>query len=370
MTNEEKNIEILINELGVFELRGVARQLGVHSPTTKKREELINLIQEAIKSGATLKDNFPKRGRPFKKLNILDGISEKINNEVLKIDFSNTRKVVNFAQDGSFNYDYEEVVGIIQKYNYNIEMRDIATGTLVKFEKADELEDILQLGDKVKASVIKGDDIYLATRVLSVNGQDFSTYKSKFFEKGNAIISAEKVPFATGEAVVGRRNLFKLDRELFETRYLQDLYLECQKEGFEFILLAANTSFENEIVFGKLPTTNKFIAAYGTDNLINYHKILDALNYAENLVNRGKKVILFVADIIEIVRSLDRYFDGASNNVEKHDEATLFIVQKLLRFARAYENGCDGTVIMCYNDVDSDNNFLVKDVLKISNRIN
>ena len=75
-TNEEMTIDVLINSLGVFELRGVARQLGIPSPTTKKREELISLIQGAINSGATVKDSTPKRGRPFKKLNILDSIEQ------------------------------------------------------------------------------------------------------------------------------------------------------------------------------------------------------------------------------------------------------------------------------------------------------
>lgn len=290
-TNEEKGIESLIDGLGVFELRGVARQLGVPSPTTKKRDELISLIKEAIDNGATIQDNVSKRGRPFKKLNILDSIANKINNEVIKIDFSNTQKVVKFAQDSYYKLDDDICEGIIQKYNFSIEMRDIKTNALVKFEKTEQLNELLSLGDKVKTTVNLVDGVYYANRILTINDQDYNDYRSKFENNGEAVISQDKIPFANGEAIVGRRNLYKLEREIFETNYLENLLNVCKNEKYELILLATNTSFENEIKFKKIPLSNKFMASYGTENLLNYHKVIDALNYAENLVSRGKRVV-------------------------------------------------------------------------------
>ena len=96
--NSERQLANLIRELGVFELRALARQLGVSSPTTKKREELISLIIEARKDGKLIDDSFPKRGRPFKRLNVLDHIANKITPEVSneKLDFVS---VVKFAQE-------------------------------------------------------------------------------------------------------------------------------------------------------------------------------------------------------------------------------------------------------------------------------
>ena len=51
LNEETKSKENLVRSLGIFELRGLARELGVKSPTTKKREELIDLILEIVSSG-------------------------------------------------------------------------------------------------------------------------------------------------------------------------------------------------------------------------------------------------------------------------------------------------------------------------------
>ena len=47
MENERKTIsKEMLNELGVYELRELARTLGVVSPTTKKRAQLCTEILE------------------------------------------------------------------------------------------------------------------------------------------------------------------------------------------------------------------------------------------------------------------------------------------------------------------------------------
>lgn len=367
--DEKVNIKELIKGLGVFELRGVARQLGISSPTTKKRDELILLINQSLDNGAVAQNTSQKRGRPYKQLNVLDNIRNKINSETILMDFSNTQKTVNFAQEANFTIDDDICEGIIKKSNYSIEMYDLKTGAKVKFDKIDYNDELLATGDKVKTTVNLIDDVYHANKILEINNQDFEDYRSKFVDKGDIVISNEVIPFALGKAVEGRRNVYRLDEELFETTYVENLLNYCESNEIEFVLLATNTSFENEIKFKKIPTENKFIASYGTDDIINYHKVLDAVYYAENLVNRGKKVVLLVADIVEIVKCLESYF-SEDQTVEDVNKATKVIMQKMLKFACAYENGVSGTTIMCYNQIDTDDKFLMKDIMKISNKIN
>ena len=81
MINEKNDYvdrEILVYDLGIFELRGLARKLGVPSPTTKKRDELISLILEKIKSGDVIDQTGKKKGRPFKSLSAIDEIYSSI----------------------------------------------------------------------------------------------------------------------------------------------------------------------------------------------------------------------------------------------------------------------------------------------------
>lgn len=59
-----------LNNLGIYELRELARQKGVASPTHLKRAEIIQQIMEIEKGKLTPKFNTTKRGRPTKKHNI------------------------------------------------------------------------------------------------------------------------------------------------------------------------------------------------------------------------------------------------------------------------------------------------------------
>ena len=53
ITNEELNMsndnlkDVLVRKLGIYELRGLARELGISSPTTKRRSELVDQIGRA-----------------------------------------------------------------------------------------------------------------------------------------------------------------------------------------------------------------------------------------------------------------------------------------------------------------------------------
>ena len=369
-TNEGRNIGQLIDGLGVFELRGVARQLGVPSPTTKKRDELIVLIEQAINNGATIKEVSPKRGRPFKKLNVLDSITDKINNEVVKLDFSNIKKTISFAQDDALPLDADEFDGIVLKYNYTIEMRDIKSGAVAKIEKTEPTERLLETGDRVNATVKIVDGKFVVSKILKINHVDVQEYESRFIDKGRAVIENTELPFGQGKAVLGRRNLFRIDRPFFETDYLYELCKYCENEKYELIILAINTSYENDIMFDSLPSNNIFMTVYGSSGEINYHKILDAVNYAENLVDRGKKVVLLTADIIEDLRALDKYFSLQEKEESEFEDATIMVASKLLKFARSYSNDCSGTMIMCYNEIDKNDKFLNSDILKISRQIN
>ena len=67
-TNQSKRIELEVKRLGIFELRALAREVGVQSPTTKKREELIVNILERINNGQLDDVVVTKKGRPYKRL--------------------------------------------------------------------------------------------------------------------------------------------------------------------------------------------------------------------------------------------------------------------------------------------------------------
>lgn len=371
----EKHKEEMIKALGVFELRGLARQLGVSSPTTKRRDELIALILEASRNGKSFDDGLPKRGRPYKRLNILDSITNKIAPDVTgeKMDFVN---LVRFSQEVA--PVHEETVddevfvfeGILRRFEDNAVINDMKTNTVVYVFTDTEYYDKFESGDyvKVEAQKLVGQSQYVASKIIEINGMSSDSYQPLAFEQGEEIIDSTTIAYGEGEVGLGRRNIFKLEKDLFEDDKFDKFYNECKEKGMHFIMLAINTSYENQIKFKTLNIKDNFTTVYGTSNEMNFNKIVDVVFYAMNLVARGEKVVVFVSDIVETIRSLDVCFENKQN--EEHAPKAKIVMQKLLSFARAYSSGVSGTLFMCYNESDMNDKFLTNEVLKISKKIN
>ncbi len=371
----ERQKEEMIKALGVFELRGLARQLGVSSPTTKRRDELIALILEASRNGKSFDDGLPKRGRPYKRLNILDSITNKITPDVTgeRMDFVN---LVRFSQEVAPVHDEsveDEVFvfdGILRRFEDNAVINDMKSNTIVYVFNDAEFYDKFESGDcvKVEAKKLVGQSQFVASKILEINGAPADEYQPLCFEQGEEIIDNKTIPFGNGEVALGRRNIYRLEKDLFEDENFDKFYNDCIERGMHFLMLGINTSYENQIKFKNLKIKDNFTTVYGTNNDINFNKIVDVVFYAMNLVARGEKVVVFVSDIVETVRSLDACFENKQN--EEHAPKAKIVMQKLLAFARAYSSGVSGTLFMCYNESDLNDKFLTNEILKISKKIN
>lgn len=382
---EEIQKEMLIRELGIFELRGVARQLGVPSPTTKKREELISLILEAVRNGTNLDANSPKRGRPYKKLNILDSLTNKITPENEKRDYdsvitqSKDFSTILFAQDiSSVDSLFEDedkntyvLEGVLRKFNENVIFYDIKTDGVVFVDEHLPYYNFLEIGDKIKTEAKRmcGENQFNAINIIAINDQEPINVAMDIYEKGEEVIDNTGLPYANVQAKVGRRNVYRLDEDIYENEDFANFYEYCKKHNYVLITMAINTSFENQIIFKSLDLENNFSTPYGSSNEFNFRKVVDVISYAQNLLNKGKKVVLFIPDVVEMLRSLDNLFKEEAKGFDEHSNKTIVIAQKLLSFARAYENGSSGTLIMCYTDSDLADKFLVNDILRISKKM-
>ena len=96
MTNVDK--EMIIRDLGIFELRGLARQLGVHSPTTRKREDLIESILKIMQEGNGPENSGKRKGRPFKQLSSIKDILNTVIEEENPYEEMSFDYIMNFAQ--------------------------------------------------------------------------------------------------------------------------------------------------------------------------------------------------------------------------------------------------------------------------------
>lgn len=374
-----EQMEMLVRELGVFELRGLAREFGINSPTTKKRDELIDLIMKVL-HGEKNNEAFNRRkGRPYKKISTLNDIINSMINKSTntaktpELVFENV-SVFNFAQDvpdfSLMQDDSGEFVGYVRKTeNRYLSICDKKYEKWIYIREDLRFFNKIYVGDKVKlkAQSLSNENQYVATEIIEINDVNAEEYMPKLKEKneGNEIISNEKIPFGEGYAFVGRRNVFDNKQDLYENDNFKNLTTFCKQSGYKLLLLGVNISFESEIALKNIGNFIDFTTVYGTKNIINFNQVIDAINNCQNLLNRGEKVVLFVTDVMEVLNCLDECFEQE----EDHLERAKVVMRKLLSLGRAFDDGRNCTLIMGYSKYDLSDKFLTSEILKISKEI-
>ena len=110
-----------------------------------------------------------------------------------------------------------------------------------------------------------------------------------------------------------------------------------------------------------------FTTEYGTGLEINFNNIIDCINYVDKLNEIGSKVLVFVLDIIEVLRVLSKCF---KKNTSDDEDMTNIVLQKLMELGKAYSDGSYSTILIGYSELDKDNEIIVNEILKVSKRLN
>lgn len=371
--NTDLKKEKVIRSLGVFELRALAREVGVSSPTTKKREELIDLILENMNKTEVSDPTNKRKGRPFKKLASLEDIvsTMTIDDDKSLVFKEENESILTFAQDipdFSKMFECEEFVfsGIARKYRDGFCFCDEATGKMVFLTEVLSYFGLVQVGDNltVKAKGVSTEKNFEATEIVKINGVMANLYRVNDLSLANEIILKDKIPFAGKELVLGRRNALVVNENFCDNNILEELIENCSNSNEKVVLLGTNISFEDNIVFKNLSVFKKFLTVYGESAQKSFNAITDAINFTQRQILLGQNVVLVVCDIIDILRTLNK----ALEKCEEAKGQALVIARKLLSIARAYDNGLHSSELICYMKQDENNEFVLEELLKISKK--
>lgn len=362
---DSQNKEALIQRLGIFELRGLAREMGIPSPTTKKRDELVSLICDGMKNGAVSDAKLQKRGRPYKKLASLEEIITAVSAPEVKGEVQYDG-IIRFAQDEcpvfSVRGETQRIEGVVRKTDKGVVVYSITTDAKV-FVGDVYASEKLENGDLVELTAQDlGDGNYQALSISLINGVAATAYQPFEVDHGEEIISAAIIPCEGRQIVVGRRNCCLMQEDLYENNSILDLSIHAKLKNSTLILMGTNTSYENQIHFKNLDIKYNFTTPYGTNPLVNLNKTINALHLAENCFNRGDNVLLVVTDLGGLLLGLDENFEKVAG---EHAKETQVIAKKLLSLAGAYKQDKDFTLVLFYNEIDKDDKFLYGDLLRI-----
>ena len=371
--NQNKKIELEVKKLGIFELRGLAREVGVPSPTTKKREELIETILEKIHSGQLDDVVVTKKGRPYKKLAVVDNI---LNNMTLQDQFANQVKPLSYEDILSFAQVMPVVSNVSNELGYfnGVVRKNINSDLYMFYDNntsqaiflPNELKyvQLVENGDFIECKAKRiNNNQFFATELIKINTVDVSVYKCEKIDLGEQIISSEMLYYSDKQVFVGRRNLTILKENFYENSSFDSLNNNALQNRYKVVYLSLNSSIEDQIklrsVKGQVLSTK-----FDDPSMQSLNKVIDCINLCENLLSRGEKVLLVVPDIINVVRALDYCFISESK-MYGHSMQSIILMQKLLSLGRAYQSGANITLFVGCDEIDKNDEFVTNQLYKI-----
>lgn len=246
-----------LQEMGIFEIRNIAREIGVYSPTTQKKQELIEKIMRIVNGEDKPYVKKTKQGRPPKNITTINDFIDVIvpqktleqrNNQGTNFSvFNDNPESINFDDFAENEYCFK---GLIKVYNDN----DYALCFLTKIEESQK--DIvfinklqtdfykLKTGDEISGKYVFIDENkpFILKEIYSINqnpiGQDMSR-KNTFFDMV-AKRPSEKL----------KTNIYKDDDEIYASI---DLFSPIAK-GQRVLLKSKNSNQFNSNILHRLST--------------------------------------------------------------------------------------------------------------------
>lgn len=381
LTKIQKDCLGLIESLGIYELRALARVFGDNAPTTLKRNDHIKIVMNKIISGEDLEPIPLRQGRPYKELSNIEGILTELSNLTGK-DYSMKpvqirtsaplQKVVVFRQ-----LEQE----IVDKKMFPIEVR----GVLCTKDDSDELYLVNQDNGKhvlVKkdehlkpfdyitgtAVIMNEDKEYVLDTVKSINYQTVSTYHEIIDEYHSAV--PEKTLQIDGQNILlGSRYLIK-DKLLENEDKIKNLVKTLRNNGVVTLALAANVMYENFLSIKALGFNNAFLLKYDEKPSVLCETFMMFIEHVNRIQNLGMKVAIFVEDLSTFANAID--FAGKTNGrtLMGHNETTVELIKKFVMLAKAGVNSKHTTLFATYDESDMFDQLFTSAVYKVSKKLN
>lgn len=387
MKTEKKITQEILKELGIYELRELARQVGVESPTTKKRAELCEHILK-ISSGEMQPTNAnPNKGRPPKSVSRALGIAQEVfPKELLNLKtpkkqselcFSNILKfsqnqLVNFNRDDEHNVEGYIKIYMGKFYLLNKEIYPFYS-TKVIYIPDNFIEELsLREGDKIQgfANFIKEDEeCGTLSQINFINDNDVANHLAirKNLNTDLAFKASTKVNVLDKEVNKGSRLLLCAKNSLSANEKLIDM-VDNDESNTKYIFVGTELSPEDLFFIQSRQKINKFMTGYGQDLQLVSQNINNAIKFADTLLKDGNKINFVIFDVYGLLNSLDMiYANEACGEYHNHKVNSILLIKKLIGLGRAISEETFINTISVVFDNEKEKNFVKEDLENILN---
>ena len=369
--------EEILKNLGVYELRELARQVGIISPTTKKRKQLEQEILKISKGEAERQTKTTNKGRPPKSIkkmeNVLDvfvpkelleiTLNKKVDNEI--------GQLLQFSSNLENDNEQYDVMGFVKKtvsghYYFKLFSEREQCVSIPK-ELAEKYS--LQEGDKVvgRATRSQHENYFVLNMILFVNGQQPSNNRQ--LQDIEQII-LKNIPIKHLDGISEGNNILFLTENLKNgVNQIKELLKPLETE-YSIVAYAPNVSVYNKLFIEKDLQGEVVYSLVEDHPAITYESSINAMNHVNTLLMEGKKVIFVIFDLFGLLNGIEIFFalENQRQTHQEHIEASR-IVNKMFSSGKVLESGASLTVFATCMMHETENTFYKNELLKTADRI-
>ena len=380
LTKPQQQCLVLIESLGIYELRALARVFGDNSPTVLKRNDHIQIVMNKIISGEDLKPIPVRQGRPYKELSNIGGILAELSLITGK-DYTlkgikhpgHTPKQVSFKQveDKVFKQKLFpiEARGILCEKNdremFFVE-QDSGKSILVKKDSFSKL----QPSDYVTgtAVVMNRDKEYILDEISTVNYQNYKEYK----EVSNAYVESTpstSIKVNGKDMMLGIRYCVDVPQFTDNLDKTRELIKTLHKNNIVAVGLIPNVMFSDIEAINSLGFDNLVLFKYEDAAFDVNDAIFSMIDHITRMQSIGLSLAIFVQDPTTIANSIDYVYKNTTKARMGHTEAAVDVIKNIVSLSKDGGKGKTTTLFTTYDQADLFDQMYVSAVYKVCKKI-
>lgn len=380
LTKPQQKCLNLIESLGIYELRALARVFGYNSPTILKRNDHIQYVMNKIISGEDLKPIPVRAGRPYKELSNIEGILAELSLITGKdYTLKGNKHPGHTPKQVAFNQVEDKVLkqrlfpieakGILcEKNEKEMYFMDLDTGKsiLVKKDSFSKLKPY----DFVTgtAVVMNREKEYILNEISTVNYQNYKEYK----EVSNAYVESTpstSIKVNGKDIVLGLRYCFDFAQFTDNPAKIKELIKTLHKNNIVAVALIPNVMFSDLEAINSLGFDNLVLIKYEDAAIDANDAIFSMIDHISRIQSIGLSVAIFMQDPSTIAHSIDFAYKNATKPQVGHIEAAVDAVKNIVALSKDGGKGKTTTLFTTYDQADMFDQMYVSSVYKVCKKI-
>lgn len=380
LTKSQQDCLTLIESLGIYELRALARVFGDNSPTTLKRNDHITIVMEKIISGEDLRPIPLRQGRPYKELSNIEGILVELSQLTGKdytiksnqqASSNRMQKVVTFRQlqedvvkQKLFPIEAKGV--LLERNEKEFYFVNQYNGKSVLVKK--DLDIRLKPYDFVSgnAVIMNQDKDYILENLKSINFQTSATYQENN-DPYVKIAPTKQVQLLNNKVLLGARYIYS-GKIVENIKAIKEMTTYFKENKIISLALVSNVMEEDQLTLESAGFNNLFILKYEDSPFTFYETTTTFVEHVTRLQNLGYKIAIFVEDITTLANGIDFSFKNNTKALMGRTETTVNLIKQLILLACAGGENKHTTLFVSFDEPDMFDQMYVSSVYKVSKK--